>query len=156
MCELAVADAGVSALMAQERVQAAASDFADVGSTSAAEGADAPTDGETQPSMDWVAQLTVNKQTGVIKATIDNVWLILENDPNLKGKFALNEFAGRGEVLGALPWEKRSKRRLWDDNDNQGLYWYMEKYYNITGNGKIDGALSLHSVNTVSTRCATT
>ena len=66
----------------------------------------APTDGETQPSMDWVAQLTVNKQTGVIKATIDNVWLILENDPNLKGKFALNEFAGRGEVLGALPWGK--------------------------------------------------
>ena len=49
-------------------------------------------------------------------------------------------------MLGALPWEKRSKRRLWDDNDNQGLYWYMEKYYNITGNGKIDGALSLHSV----------
>lgn len=146
MCELAVADAGVSALMAQERVQAAASDFADVGSTGAAEGTNAPADGETQPSMDWVAQLTVNKQTGVIKATIDNVWLILENDPNLKGKFALNEFAGRGEVLGALPWEKRSKRRLWDDNDNQGLYWYMEKYYNITGNGKIDGALSLHSV----------
>ena len=34
---------------------------------------------------------------------------------------------------------------MWDDNDNQGLYWYLEKVYKITGNGKIDGALSLHS-----------
>ncbi len=137
MCELAVADPAVAALMAQERIDAASRDFA---------GADtnpAFTDAEADA---WVRQLTINKQTGQIKSTIDNVWLILENDPNLKGKFALNEFAGRGEVMGALPWEKAEKRRLWDDNDNQGLYWYLEKYYQLTGNGKIDGALSLHSV----------
>jgi predicted P-loop ATPase len=143
MCELAVADEQVSGLMAQERIEAAQRDFA-----GAANDNEADPDG-TAPPVDagaWVRQLTVNKQTGQIKATIDNVWLILENDPNLRGKFALNEFAGRGEVLGALPWEKADKRRLWDDNDNQGLYWYLEKYYNLTGNGKIDGALSLHSV----------
>lgn len=137
MCELAVADPAVAALMAQERIEAAARDFADEGTAPALTDADAGA---------WVKQLTINKQTGQIKATIDNVWLILENDPNLKGKFALNEFAGRGEVMGALPWEKAEKRRLWDDNDNQGLYWYLEKYYQLTGNGKIDGALSLHSV----------
>lgn len=136
MCELAVADPAVAALMAQERLKAAARDFADT--------APALTDADTDAGA-WVKQLTTNKQTGQIKATIDNVWLILENDPNLKGKFALNEFAGRGEVMGALPWEKSEKRRPWDDNDNQGLYWYLEKYYQITGNGKIDGALSLHS-----------
>ena len=89
--------------------------------------------------------LELNRQTGTIKATIDNIWLILENDPNLRGKFALNEFAGRGEVLGDLPWSAFDKRRGWTDNDNQGLYWYFEKVYKITGNGKIDGALSLHS-----------
>ncbi len=137
MCELAVADPAVAALMAQERIEAAARDFADEDAAPALTDADAGA---------WVKQLTINKQTGQIKATIDNVWLILENDPNLKGKFALNEFAGRGEVMGALPWEKAEKRRLWDDNDNQGLYWYLEKYYQLTGNGKIDGALSLHSV----------
>lgn len=139
MCELAVADPTVSGLMAQERIEQAQQDF-----TSAADDTPAVT---IDPEANlWVNQLTLNKQTGQIKGTIDNVWLILENDPNLKGKFALNEFAGRGEVLGALPWEKAEKRRLWDDNDNQGLYWYLEKYYNLTGNGKIDGALSLHSV----------
>lgn len=138
MCELAVADPTVSSLMARERIETAQKDF-----TASEKDAAAAT-----PELDhtWVNQLTLNKQTGEIKGTIDNVWLILENDPNLKGKFALNEFAGRGEVLGALPWEKNDKRRLWDDNDNQGLYWYLEKYYSLTGNGKIDGALSLHSV----------
>ncbi|MDR1329564.1 MAG: virulence-associated E family protein [Oscillospiraceae bacterium] len=127
MCELAAADDAVAALMAKEKLGAALSDFEEI-------------------DVDWLRRLTKNAQTGQIKATIDNVWLILENDPNLKGKFALNEFAGRGEVLGALPWEKTGERRLWDDNDNQGLYWYLEKYYQLVGNGKIDGALSLHSV----------
>jgi predicted P-loop ATPase len=144
MCELAVSDASVSGLLAQERIEAAQRDFAGVAGDS-----EVNPDG-TEPETDagplWTNGLSINKQTGQIKATIDNVWLILENDPNIKGKFALNEFAGRGEVLGALPWEQSSRRRLWDDNDNQGLYWYLEKYYNLTGNGKIDGALSLHSV----------
>ena len=99
--------------MSQERYQEALQDF---------EGVTASNDAEP---ANWMSKLAVNTQTGLPKATIDNVWIILENDPLLKGKFALNQFAGRGEVLGALPWDDRTERRLWDDNDNQGLYWYM-------------------------------
>ena len=133
MCELAVQDVGVAALMSQERYQEAIQDFEGVGPTN-----------EEDPA-NWMSKLAINTQTGLPKATIDNVWIILEHDPLLKGKFALNRFAGRGEVLGPLPWDPRTVRRLWDDNDNEGLYWYMERYHHITGNGKIDGALSLHS-----------
>jgi predicted P-loop ATPase len=133
MCELAVQDPDVAALMSQERYQEAVKDFEGV-----------QPDNQEDPS-NWMSKLAVNTQTGLPKATIDNVWIILEHDPLLKDKFALNQFAGRGEVLGALPWDSRTQRRLWDDNDNQGLYWYMERYHHITGNGKIDGALSLHS-----------
>ena len=133
MCELAVQDVGVAALMSQERYQEAVQDFEGVGPTN------------DEDPANWMALLTKNTQTGLPKATIDNVWIILEYDPLLKGKFALNRFAGRGEVLGPLPWDTRTVRRLWDDNDNEGLYWYMEKTHHITGNGKIDGALSLHS-----------
>lgn len=131
MCELAVNDTKVSRLMAKERAEEAVSDFTGLTSKEA--------------DLDWANELELNKQTGAIKATIDNIWLILENDPSIKGKFALNEFAGRGEVLGELPWCNFEKRRAWSDNDNQGLYWYFEKVYGITGNSKIDGALSLHS-----------
>lgn len=133
MCEFAVGLSDVSALMAQERYESAVKDF------------DGITADNSDEVANWSALLEVNNQTGAIKATINNVLIILEHDPLLKGKFALNEFASRGEVLGSLPWDSRTKRRLWDDNDNQGLYWYMEKVYKITGNGKIDGALSLHS-----------
>ncbi len=134
MCNLAVEDPRVSRMLAKERADSAVSDFGNVVATT-----------EQEEGLEWAADLELNKQTGAIKPTIDNIWLILENDPNLKGKFALNEFAGRGEVLGELPWRPFTKRRAWEDNDNQGLYWYFEKVYKITGNGKIDGALSLHS-----------
>ena len=115
MCELAVQDAGVAALMSQERYQEAVQDFEGVAG-----------DNDEDPA-NWMTLLALNTQTGLPKATIDNVWIILEHDPLLKGRFALNRFAGRGEVLGALPWDARTVRRLWDDNDNEGLYWYMER-----------------------------
>lgn len=133
MCEYACGLSGVSALISKERYESAVKDF------------DGITADESEEPENWMMLLEKNAQTGAVKATIDNVRIILEHDPLLKGKFALNEFAGRGEVLGSLPWDKREKRRLWDDNDNQGLYWYLERVYRISGNGKVDGALSLHS-----------
>lgn len=131
MCNLAISDTKVSRLMAKERADNAVNDFGNLTAE--------------QDDLNWTTNLDLNAQTGAIKATIDNIWLIIDNDPNLKGKFALNEFAGRGEVLGDLPWSAFEKRRAWSDNDNAGLYWYLEKVYKITGNGKIDDALSLHS-----------
>ena len=98
MCELAISHSDVAALMSQERYQEAVKDFEGVEPTN-----------ENDPA-NWMAKLAVNTQTGLPKATIDNVSIILENDPMLKGKFALNEFAGRGEVLGALPWDGRRQR----------------------------------------------
>ena len=133
MCEYACGLSDVSALISRERYESAVKDF------------DGITADESEEPENWMMLLEKNAQTGAVKATIDNVRIILEHDPLLKGKFALNQFANRGEVLGSLPWDKREKRRLWDDNDNQGLYWYLERVYKISGNGKVDGALSLHS-----------
>jgi predicted P-loop ATPase len=133
MLELATANPDVLVLINQERSAEVQKDFEGVTAT------------DESDDTNWERLLAINTQTAFPKATIDNVCIILEHDPNLKGKFALNMFAGRGEVLGVLPWDARTKRRLWDDNDNNGLYWYMEKRHHITGNGKIDAGLSLHS-----------
>lgn len=133
MCEFAVADPLVSALMAQERHDQAVQDF---------EGVEATNDAD---AVNWMQKLQCNPQTGAIKSTIDNVIIILDNDPMLKGKFALNQFAGRGEILGTIPWSKDGTRRLWSDTDSNGLYWYLEKAYNITGRGNIDAALDIHA-----------
>ena len=132
MCELAAQDTKVSRLMLKERWDEATEGFQTVQS-------DEPEDDS------WRERLKMHPKSGNPLPTIDNIWIILENDPRLKGKFALNEFAGRGEVLGALPWAEGAQRRLWGDNDNAGLYWYLEKVYGITGRANVDGALSLHS-----------
>lgn len=131
MLELAAGDPTVKELLAKEKAEEIASAF---GSPQA-----------DPEDLNWMGQLKTHPKTGVTLPTIDNVWIILEHDPNLKGKFALNKFAGRGEVLGALPWSQDGQRRLWEDNDNAGIYWYLEKFYQISSNSKVDGALSLHS-----------
>lgn len=133
MSRLAAADKIVSGLLQRERYEQASADFAGLVPENA------PQD------LDWLGQLKVHPKTGKTENTIDNVWIILENDPKLKEKFALNQFAGRGEVFGALPWNPAEERRPWEDNDNHGAYWYLEKIYSITGASKIDGALSLHA-----------
>lgn len=135
MCEYAVSDNLVAALMAKERADEAAKEF------------DGVTADNSDDAVNWMQKLAIVPQTGAIKATIDNILIILDNDPRLKGKFALNEFSNRGEVLEKLPWihEENFTRRLWKDSDNNGLYWYLERAYNITGRGNIDAALSIYS-----------
>lgn len=147
MCEFCVSDERTAAFMAKERRDSAMKDFEDL--------ANPPQPSEeqgkpTQPrspevEVDWMKRLDISPQTGQVKPTIDNIRIILECDPNLSGRFALNEFSGRGEVLTALPWCADNKRRMWQDSDLNGLYWYMEKVYNINKRGNVDVALDVHS-----------
>ena len=133
MCELAVSDKATIATLNREQHEQAMKEFEGMGKDPASEDEGA-----------WAEQLQ-RTQDGKVKSTIDNVLIILDGDPLLKGKFALNKFAGRGEVLGALPWEKSSARRLWSDTDSNGLYWYMERFWGITSRGNIDSALDIHA-----------
>ncbi len=133
MCELAVSDKLTIATLNREQHEQAMKEFEGMGKTP-----------DSDDEGAWAEQLQ-RTQDGKIKSTIDNVLIILDGDPLLKGKFALNKFAGRGEVLGALPWEKSTKRRLWSDTDSNGLYWYMERFWGITSRGNIDSALDIHA-----------
>ena len=133
MCELALADKATVATLNREQHEQAMKEFEGIG---------------VEPDSDdegaWAEKLQ-RTQDGKIKNTIDNALIILDGDPLLRGRFALNEFAGRGEVLGALPWNQKTARRLWSDTDSNGLYWYMERVYGITGRGNIDSALDIHA-----------
>lgn len=152
MAELATSDSRVSGLVLQERWNEATEGFTAVERVQIGDTASAPQKAPTAPQPDpamndtgWMQKLKVSAKTGLPQDTIDNAWIILENDPRLRGNFSLNQFSGRGEVLGKLPWSPDGDRRPWEDNDNAGLYWYMEKFYQLTNRSKIDGALSLHS-----------
>lgn len=137
MCEFAVTDEQVALLLNQERYEKATQEFA----TSPNENAN------------WMSKLAISSTTGLPVKTTDNVLIILENDPLLKGKIAYDEFANRGLVLGALPWDPRTERRQWTDVDDAGIRHYLERVYHITGKERIFDALALcahkHIINDV-------
>jgi predicted P-loop ATPase len=127
MCELAVNDTYVAAVINQERYEKATQDFAVT----------------PQDNANWISKLQVNPTTGAPAKTTDNILIILENDPLIKGKIAFDEFANRALVLGSLPWNRRNGQRFWLDNDDRGIRWYLEKTYSICSPGKVDDALGL-------------
>lgn len=143
MCELASEDKQVRLTLARDRQEQARADFEGIG----ADGDD-ESDNNAAPEPDdaWKADLDYTKN-GALKNTIDNAVIILEHDPALQGCFAMNLFAGRGEVLARLPWETEpfKRRRLWSDTDSNSLYWYMERVYGHTGKANIDSALDVHA-----------
>lgn len=141
MCELAVADPAVTALLNAERYKKATEEFA-IAEVETAAGA-----------TDWISKLDVSPTTGTPAKTTNNVLIILENDPLLKNKLAYDEFANRGLVLGPLPWNERTERRQWTDVDDAGLRHYLEHTYGITGKDRILDATALcahkHIINDV-------
>jgi predicted P-loop ATPase len=127
MCQFAVADQAVTGLMNQERYEQATEEFSKVNIEGPANGTATP---ETE-NLDWINQMEVAPTTGLPTKTIDNVLIILENDPRLKGKLAFDEFANRGLAMGSLPWDVRDERRAWSDPDDAGLLHYLEHVYKI-------------------------
>ncbi len=79
------------------------------------------------------------------KKPSNNAGNVLENDPLLKGKIVMDEFASCGIVLGALPWDQREEKRRWKDVDYAGYYRYMETFYGLTGKEKLDNGLLIVS-----------
>jgi len=148
MCELAAADSAVTTLLTRERRDKAAAEFS-VALPAATEQSAAPA---APAEENWEAKLSVSS-TGQLRSTIDNVLIIIENDPLLKMRFAFDEFSNRVLIKGAVPWNASLKLRDWTDNDDAGMRHYLERAYGITGVNKIMDACSLccrrHSFNAV-------
>lgn len=121
MQEFASKDKNVKLLMARERSASVADDFGSV---------EVPDD----YSDEWKADLEYTK-SGKLLGNIQNIILILENDPALKGHIIHDEFTGFDAVVGGLPWNKSA--RNWSDRDDANLRVWLEKNYDITGKDKI-------------------
>ena len=130
MSKLALQDPAVSDRMTREQLEKAREAF---------QGSETSED-----DLAWIGRLTKDS-SGKLEKTINNAAIILEHDPNLKGKIVTDEFASCGMVLGSMPWDARDEKRRWKDVDDAGFYRYMETLYGITGREKLDNALLLVS-----------
>lgn len=133
MVGFAAKDPATKKLIGIERLQDAKGDFAESFESE---------DGEPV-STDWLEEMDVDGK-GNYKSTIDNIRVILDNDPGLKGKLVLNKFEQREIATGDLPWRKVSKSASYlSDKDDAGLRHYLEKKYGITGIQKIKDGMDL-------------
>jgi len=77
-------------------------------------------------NMNWLADMDVDTK-GNFLTSVNNVELILMNDPKLKEKIGLNEFSGRIGVMGKLPWKRPGNDKNWTDDDGAKLRCYLGK-----------------------------
>lgn len=155
MSKWAAEDAGVRKTLAQEALVRAREEFSDMegqgdgaGENCAESPARAANGGDSDDDDSWAEGLTRNHKTGAVELTCDNVITILEKDPMLRGTIAWNEFSGRPVIRGKLPWRKgpvKDERNgdPWQDSDDSGLRWYMEKVWKLDGQKKIQDAWNI-------------
>lgn len=129
MVALARDDTGVQKTIDQEMHETAKSDFGE------------PVESDDMDHS-WKLQLKRNAK-GAVDSSRHNIITILENDPWLKGKIALNEFTGRSTITGAVPWDKRTEYRSWSDADDAGLRHYLERSFGVDHASKTDDALQI-------------
>ena len=130
MRELASNDSEVRMTLHKEKLAGSQKDFAGISIA------------EDEDDDSWVLEMDVDGK-GNYMATIHNAKMILSHDPLLKGKIRKNEFTKKYRVFGALPWNTDERERDWEDNDDSGLRYYIEKVYQIKGKANIEDAWGL-------------
>lgn len=141
MIDYATSDASVRKMIVAEKMQSARADFEASGSVEI-------TDVE-QIDESWKERLDVDRK-GNIYGTIDNIMLILENDPYFSGRIAFDDFEKCEVAIRDLPWRKVShlSRRL-IDRDDANIRHYLEKAYGISHLTKTKDAMQVWAQKTV-------
>lgn len=125
MMDLAISDEEVAYQLAMDKVEGAFDDMPEQDTT-------------------WLKKLEVTNKGGIAN-TIDNVVLILTNDPRLNQAYYYDAFKERPIVSGDLPWVRLSERtsNVWTDVDDAGLRRFLELEYKVESAQKIRDAVDL-------------
>ncbi|MGM0776932.1 MAG: VapE domain-containing protein [Bacillota bacterium] len=133
MASFALNDAGVAAVMHQERYEQAVQDFG------------VPAEAPANPDdFNWISKLEFNPTSGTYLKNSKNILTVLEHDPNLKGRIKLDLFSNAVVGVGPLPWSPREKETdvfEWRSCDDDGLKVYLEMVLGFWSEGKTNAAL---------------
>ena len=125
MMDLAISDEEVAYQLAMDKIEGAFDDMPEQDTT-------------------WLKKLEVTNKGGIAN-TIDNVVLILTNDPRLNQAYYYDAFKERPIISGDLPWVRLSERtsNVWTDVDDAGLRRFLELEYKVESAQKIRDAVDL-------------
>lgn len=121
-------DENVKATIGEEKMREAQAEFGD--------------EFKIETDYSWLKDLSV-KKNGDYEATIDNLLIILRNDPSLQAIKGRDVFRDRFTVEGKTPWQRDDHAEYWTDVDDAGLRNYFEKIYKIEAKAKIQDAVAL-------------
>ena len=94
-----------------------------------------------EADKDWATKLKYTEK-GALAQTIENVVLILQNDPKLAGGLAFNEMDHNIVAKRDLPWRKVEGICQWTDADDAELRYYLERVYGLSGKDRIFDAVN--------------
>ena len=142
MAEFAAQDPRVKLRIFAEKQKEAADDFQDDESDPNADEGDSgegnsnggnsgrskdpPVDSEPEDPDAWKKKLTWNQKTLRVENTLQNIILIIKNDPALQN-IAFNQLTEWLEIIGEIPWEHPTK--YWRDVDDAHLISYIDDLY---------------------------
>lgn len=128
MEDFACKDTAVKKTLATEKLQSAGEDFADI---------------VLESDDNWLEKLEADKK-GNYLPTIENIRLILENDPNLKDCFAIDTFSNKKVLKRLPPWRKNGENRFLVDSDESNLRNYLAcEPWSIESRQKVEDALAI-------------
>ena len=84
----------------------------------------------TETDNDWITLLDLDSK-GRTTSTIQNIKVILENDPYIKDIAVYDVFDSKLKLQKDTPWRAILKGETWTDRDDSGLRLYLEKSYGI-------------------------
>ncbi len=89
---------------------------------------EAELDEDFSDDTEWLARLKYKPRSSVLENSVNNLLLILQNDPEYAG-FAFNQMAGRVEVIGSVPWDRPDSNSFWRDADTAQLKASLDRKY---------------------------
>ncbi|RAK21123.1 virulence-associated protein E [Anoxybacillus vitaminiphilus] len=135
MCAFALNDAGVAAIINQERYERALEDFGKTDEHVPAK----------ENDLNWIRKLKISPTTGQPLKTIENILIAMEGDPQLKGKIRLDTFSDTIVGIAPFPWAPREDETgmfRWTGKDDSGLAIYIEKILGFQSREKLEHALN--------------
>lgn len=135
MATFALNDAGVAAVLNQERYEKAVEDFGEPEGKLA-----------TKEDMNWISKLKISPSTGQPLKSIENTHVALEGDPHLRGRIRMDSFADAIMGEAPFPWAPRDQEMgvfRWTENDDAGLRSYLEKILGFRVRDIVNDALVL-------------
>jgi putative DNA primase/helicase len=129
MSQLAASDTQVAAILNAERYEKATQAFSE----------------DIEDDAHWTSKLKISFTNGAPLKTGENVLILLENDPKIKGRIRLNSFEKAVMGFAPLPWAPRDSEEdtfRWIDEDDSGLRLYVEKILGFKGRDSVQDALS--------------